>query len=172
MPSTAWCLSTMMLGSSGREPDQQRTTRHVSVDDNTLTLFSQESGSPNPDTPAQAILTVTIAENGTYTVVMTDAFDQPVDTNQVLLPVMVRVTDNDGDSSESQITLTLIDGQDPSGGETATAINVEPDPAPDPDGNSNASGYPSTLSTQWVITAGADRLLPESVTLDPANSMP
>lgn len=107
----------------------------------------------------EAILTVTIANDGSYSLEQSDAFDQPIDSNQLVLTVDVRATDDDGDTDESQIVLTLNDGSDPVGGEDVAVAMVEPDLEP--------NNYPQSIEATLNIIAGADRLDPGSVSLDP-----
>ncbi|MBC7001274.1 retention module-containing protein [Photobacterium sp. BZF1] len=107
----------------------------------------------------EAILTVTIADDGSYNLEQSDAFDQPIDSNQLVLTVDVRATDDDGDTDDSQIVLTLNDGSDPVGGEEVAVAMVEPDLEP--------SNYPQSIEATLNIIAGADRLDPDSVSLDP-----
>ncbi|MGF1683229.1 retention module-containing protein [Photobacterium minamisatsumaniensis] len=126
------------------------------VSQNQLTIFASASF----DSTSQEILTVTIETDGSYQVVMSDAFDQPVDSNQILLPIDVLVTDDDGDSDQSQITVTLLDGADPAGGETAQTSFTEPDLEP--------NEYPASTTASITLAAGSDRLVVDSVTIDPA----
>ncbi|KHT62651.1 hypothetical protein RJ45_16225 [Photobacterium gaetbulicola] len=112
----------------------------------------------------EVILTVTIANDGTYTLEQSDSLDQPIDTNQLVLTVNVRVTDDDGDTDDSQIVLTLNDGSDPAGGESVAVAMVEPELEPDLE----SSSYPGSVEATLNIVAGADRLDPSSISLDPA----
>ncbi|PSU35614.1 retention module-containing protein [Photobacterium lutimaris] len=121
------------------------------VDQNQLVISNNQG---------EVILTVTITNDGSYILEQSDAFDQPADNNQLNLPINIRATDDDGDTDDSQIELTLIDGSDPAGGESAVAAMVEPDLEP--------SNYPETVEATLDIVAGADRLVPDSVSIDPA----
>ncbi|KLV05526.1 hypothetical protein ABT56_11190 [Photobacterium aquae] len=112
------------------------------------------------DSQGASLLVVTINLDGSYQVAQFDAFDQPVDSNLVRLPIAVRVTDDDGDSADSQIVVTLQDGSDPAGGEASAVEMEEPDLEP--------NQYPQSVTATLILVAGADRLLPDSVTLDPA----
>ncbi|MGF1726902.1 retention module-containing protein [Photobacterium nomapromontoriensis] len=139
-------LSTVIAGfsSNGEAVSYQ-------VSQNQLTIMN---------TTGEVILTVNIATDGNYSVVMSDAFDQPVSSNQIQLPINVRATDDDGDAVQSSITISLNDGVDPPGGETVAAALVEPD--------LNPSNYPETVTATLTMVAGADRILPDSLTIDPA----
>ncbi|MCQ1058698.1 retention module-containing protein [Photobacterium sp. ZSDE20] len=121
------------------------------IDQNLLVLLNSQG---------EAILSVTIANDGTYTLEQSDALDQPLDSNQLQLTINVLATDDDGDTDDSQIVLTLNDGSDPAGGESAVAAMVEPDLEP--------SNYPESIEATLGIVAGSDRLDPDSISIDPA----
>ncbi|MGF1735098.1 retention module-containing protein [Photobacterium satsumensis] len=121
------------------------------VDQSQLQIFNSQN---------EAILTVTIANDGSYTVEQSDAFDQPLDSNQLQLVINVLVTDDDGDTDDSQIVLTLNDGSDPAGGGGVSVSMTEPDLDP--------NNYPESVEATLDIVAGADRLDPDSISIDPA----
>ncbi|MCM0148668.1 retention module-containing protein [Photobacterium galatheae] len=106
------------------------------------------------------LLTVTLSLDGSYQVVITGPFDELNADDQIVLPVDVLATDHDGDTAQGQIAVTILDGADAAGGETASLSFTEPD--------SDPNFYPATGTADFTITAGADRLVPDSLTLDPA----
>ncbi|MBD8513689.1 retention module-containing protein [Photobacterium sp. CAU 1568] len=112
------------------------------------------------DASGSVILTATISIDGSYEVIITDSFDELSADDQIILPVAVLATDDDGDTAQGQITLTIQDGDNAAGGETGSITFTEPDSEPD--------NYPQTGTDDIVISAGADRLVPDSLALDPA----
>ncbi|QUJ69398.1 retention module-containing protein (plasmid) [Photobacterium sp. GJ3] len=119
------------------------------VDEDTLEIL---------DSAGTVILTVNIDESGAYDVTLTGTFDQ-TDTDPLVIPLNVLLTDDDGDTATGVITLSITDGGDPAGGQSIAVTVTEPDLAP--------NAYPATTSADVVITAGSDRLVPASVQIDP-----
>ncbi|NAW63727.1 retention module-containing protein [Photobacterium halotolerans] len=122
-----------------------------SVSDNQLQIL---------DASGIVVLTATISIDGSYEVIITDSFDELSADDQIVLPVAVLATDDDGDTAQGQITLTIQDGDDAAGAEAGSIAFTEPDFDPD--------NYPQSGTDDIVISAGADRLVPDSLTLDPA----
>ncbi|UIP30295.1 retention module-containing protein [Photobacterium sp. TLY01] len=122
-----------------------------SISDNQLQIL---------DASGAVILTATISIDGSYEVTITNSFDELSADDQIILPVDVLATDDDGDTAQGQITLTIQDGDDAAGGEAGSITFTEPDSDPD--------NYPQTGTDDIVILAGADRLVPDSLALDPA----
>ncbi|PSU19913.1 hypothetical protein CTM91_19875, partial [Photobacterium aquimaris] len=72
-------------------------------------------------------------------------------------------TDNDGDSTQGQVVITVTDGADAGGNEHGDITITEGDLTP----QAGEQGYPVSGNTTIVIEAGADRLDPTKVTIDP-----
>lgn len=118
------------------------------------------------DGAGNVVLTVSINASGQFDVVLLGTLDHTgtdPDSNSIPLPVNVVITDNDGDQAAGEITVTVTDGDDPAGGNTVAVALVEPDLVNEA-GNSD---YPATATQSDVLTAGSDRLLPESVQITP-----
>ncbi|HIF9470988.1 TPA: DUF5801 repeats-in-toxin domain-containing protein [Photobacterium damselae] len=120
----------------------------VEVNGNSLTVL---------DAQGQAVLTVTIAKDGSYEVKVTGPLDQG-DSESIDLDLSVTATDFDGDSTSGVANITITDGSNAAGGETGTVEVIEPDLVP--------NDYPVAAKTEITLHAGEDRLDPTSVTLD------
>ncbi|MEZ9898827.1 retention module-containing protein [Vibrio breoganii] len=59
------------------------------------------------------VLKITLNSDGSYTLIESDAVDQPSDTEPVALQIDVIVTDTDDDSDTGTISIKLYDGEDP-----------------------------------------------------------
>ncbi|MGR5063757.1 retention module-containing protein [Photobacterium sp. DNB22_13_2] len=115
------------------------------------------------DSLGNTILLVTINIDGEFEATLSGTLDH-IDSDSLLIPLDVVITDDDGDQTSGQVAITITDGDDPAGGGTIAVDFTEPDLAP-PD--QAPSGYPLTEQQLEVIVAGADRLVPESVQIDP-----
>ncbi|MEC6900747.1 hypothetical protein, partial [Photobacterium piscicola] len=71
--------------------------------------------------------------------------------------------DNDGDTTNGQVVIDITDGADAGGNEHGDIAITEGDLTP----QTGEQGYPVSGSTTVVIEAGADRLDPSKVTIDP-----
>ncbi|WP_459782790.1 hypothetical protein, partial [Photobacterium sp. R1] len=83
------------------------------------------------------------------------------DSDPLVIPLNVLLIDDDGDTTPGTITVNITDGGDAAGGESVAVAITEPD--------SDPTLYPASNSQDVVIAAGADRLVPESVQIDPAD---
>ncbi|MDN3715835.1 retention module-containing protein [Vibrio breoganii] len=59
------------------------------------------------------VLKITLNPDGSYTLIESDAVDQPSDTEPVALQIDVIVTDTDDDSDSGTISINIYDGEDP-----------------------------------------------------------
>ncbi|PSV85599.1 hypothetical protein C9I88_20825, partial [Photobacterium iliopiscarium] len=105
---------------------------------------------------------VTIAIDGSYTVEVTGPIDQSA-SDVVNLNLGVTATDNDGDTTNGQVVIDITDGEDAGGNEHGEITITEGDLTP----QGSEQGYPVSGNTTIVIEAGADRLDPSKVTIDP-----
>ncbi|WP_152654276.1 retention module-containing protein [Photobacterium carnosum] len=114
------------------------------------------------DSDNKPVMVVTIATDGSYTVEVTGPIDQS--TNDIVnLNLGVTATDNDGDTTNSQVVIDITDGADAGGNEHGEITITEGDLTP----QTGEQGYPVSGNTTIVIEAGADRLDPSKVTIDP-----
>ncbi|WP_156731468.1 retention module-containing protein, partial [Photobacterium phosphoreum] len=114
------------------------------------------------DSNDKPVMVVTIAKDGSYTVEVTGPIDQN-DADIATINLNVTATDNDGDSTQGQVVITVTDGSDAGGNEHGDITITEGDLTP----QGNDQGYPVSGSTTIAIEAGADRLDPTKVTIDP-----
>ncbi|MBY3790200.1 hcalcium-binding protein, partial [Photobacterium carnosum] len=114
------------------------------------------------DSDNKPVMVVTIATDGSYTVELTGSIDQLTD-DVVNLNLGVTATDNDGDTTNGQVVIDITDGTDAGGNEHGEITITEGDLTPE----GNEQGYPVSGNTTIVIEAGADRLDPSKVTIDP-----
>ncbi|MCD9539532.1 retention module-containing protein, partial [Photobacterium carnosum] len=114
------------------------------------------------DSDNKPVMVVTIATDGSYTVELTGSIDQLTD-DVVNLNLGVTATDNDGDTTNGQVVIDITDGADAGGNEHGEISITEGDLTP----QAGEQGYPVSGNTTIVIEAGADRLDPSKVTIDP-----
>ncbi|WP_256383924.1 retention module-containing protein [Photobacterium toruni] len=114
------------------------------------------------DSHDKPVMVVTIAKDGSYTVEVTGPIDQN-DANIANINLGVTATDNDGDTANGQVVITINDGADAGGNEYGEITLTEGDLTP----QAGEQGYPVSGNTTIVIEAGADRLDPSKVTIDP-----
>ena len=129
------------------------------VVDNILTVL---------DSAGDAVMSVTIATDGSYQVIVTGPVDQS-DSELTNINLGVTATDNDGDSTDGTLAITLTDGGNATGGDDGVLTLAEGDL--DVDGNGVGgidTTYPASQSGSFVIQAGEDRLVPDSIVIDPA----
>lgn len=115
------------------------------------------------DIPVLVITLNNDAKDGSYTVQQLEAIDQP-DNDTTTIVLDVTATDKDSDvSNVGEITLNITDGANATGG-TASITVTEPDLI----NTAGNSDYP-LVGDNVILTleAGADRLLPESVVINP-----
>ncbi|HIF9070233.1 TPA: retention module-containing protein [Photobacterium damselae] len=132
----------------------------VEVNGNSLTVL---------DAQGQPVLTVTIAKDGSYEVKVTGPLDQG-DSESIDLDLNVTATDFDGDSTSGVANITITDGSDAAGGEKIAITITEGDLDTNGAATGDPSTYPVSQSGSFVITAGEDRLVPDSVQVDPAQT--
>ncbi|WP_198551572.1 hypothetical protein, partial [Moritella sp. Urea-trap-13] len=124
------------------------------VVDNILTVL---------DSTGDAVMTVTIATDGSYQVIVTGPVDQS-DSELTNINLGVTATDNDGDSTDGTLAISLTDGSNAAGGDDGVLTLAEGDL--DVDGNGlggTDTTYPESQSGSFVIQAGEDRLVPDSI---------
>ncbi|SKA50927.1 retention module-containing protein [Photobacterium toruni] len=114
------------------------------------------------DSHDKPVMVVTIAKDGSYTVEVTGPIDQN-DANIANINLGVTATDNDGDTANGQVVITINDGADAGGNEYGEITITEGDLTP----QTGEQGYPVSGNTTIMIEAGADRLDPSKVTIDP-----
>ncbi|WP_340641909.1 retention module-containing protein [Photobacterium damselae] len=132
----------------------------VEVNGNSLTVL---------DAQGQPVLTVTIAKDGSYEVKVTGPLDQG-DSESIDLDLNVTATDFDGDSTSGVANITITDGSDAAGGEELAITITEGDLDTNGAATGNPTTYPVSQSGSFVIAAGEDRLVPNSVQVDPAQT--
>ncbi|ENX3947001.1 retention module-containing protein [Photobacterium damselae] len=132
----------------------------VEVNGNSLTVL---------DAQGQPVLTVTIAKDGSYEVKVTGPLDQG-DSESIDLDLNVTATDFDGDSTSGVANITITDGSDAAGGEKIAITITEGDLDTNGAATGDPSTYPVSQSGSFVIAAGEDRLVPDSVQVDPAQT--
>ncbi|MGF1863480.1 beta strand repeat-containing protein, partial [Photobacterium profundum] len=144
-------------GLVGITSNGQATT--FTVVGNTLTVL---------DSANKPVMTVTIATDGSYDVKVTGPIDQG-DSESTNIDLKVTATDKDGDTTDGAMDINITDGDDASGSYNGTITLTEGDL--DTDGNGAGgvdTSYPATQSGNFSLIAGEDRLVPDSVQVDPA----
>ncbi len=121
------------------------------------------------DAQGQSVLTVTIAKDGSYEVKVTGPLDQG-DSESIDLDLNVTATDFDGDSTSGVANITITDGSNAAGGEEIAITITEGDLDTNGAATGNPTTYPVSQSGSFVIAAGEDRLVPNSVQVDPAQT--
>ncbi|WP_198551571.1 hypothetical protein, partial [Moritella sp. Urea-trap-13] len=137
------------------------------VVDNILTVL---------DSAGEAVMTVTIATDGSYQVIVTGPVDQSESTNQdssafTNINLNVTATDADGDSTDGAMDINITDGSNAVGGDKGMLTLDEGDLDTVGDGvnvGDTDTTYPASQSGSFVIQAGEDRLVPDSIVIDPA----
>ncbi|HIF9355007.1 TPA: retention module-containing protein, partial [Photobacterium damselae] len=132
----------------------------VDVNGNSLTVL---------DSQGQPVLTVTIGKDGSYEVKVTGPLDQG-DSESIDLDLSVTATDFDGDSTSGVANITITDGSDAAGGEDVAITITEGDLDTNGAATGNPTTYPVNQSGSFMIAAGEDRLVPDSVQVDPAQT--
>ncbi|HIF9423720.1 TPA: retention module-containing protein, partial [Photobacterium damselae] len=132
----------------------------VSTHENVLTLV---------DSQGNTVLEVTINSDGSYSAKIIGSLDQDIN-NIVDLPLDITVTDKDGDSAQGTIEITITDGSDAVGGENVAVTITEGDLDTNGAATGDPTTYPVSQSGSFVIAAGEDRLVPDSVQVDPAQT--
>ncbi|WP_049788995.1 T1SS-143 repeat domain-containing protein [Photobacterium profundum] len=120
------------------------------------------------DSAGDTVMTVTVDTDGSYKVTVTGPIDQS-DSESTNIDLNVTATDKDGDTTDGSLDITITDGDDASGSYNGTITLTEGDL--DTDGNGvggTDTSYPATQSGNFALTAGEDRLVPDSVEVDPA----
>ncbi|HRD68536.1 MAG TPA: DUF5801 repeats-in-toxin domain-containing protein, partial [Legionella sp.] len=88
-----------------------------------------------------------------------ESIDQPLN-NEITISIPIKAIDADNDSVIGNLVINIDDGSDAEGGISTSFIAVEGDL------DAITGGYPVTTNHQFSITAGIDRLVPESLTID------
>ncbi|HIF9275400.1 TPA: retention module-containing protein [Photobacterium damselae] len=132
----------------------------VSTHENVLTLV---------DSQGNTVLEVTINSDGSYSAKITGSLDQDIN-NIVDLPLDITVTDKDGDSAQGTIEITITDGSDAAGDENVAITITEGDLDTNGAATGDPTTYPVSQSGSFVIAAGEDRLVPDSVQVDPVQT--
>ncbi|HIF9343363.1 TPA: retention module-containing protein, partial [Photobacterium damselae] len=132
----------------------------VDISGNTITVF---------DNHGEPVLTVTIAADGSYEVTVTGPLDQG-EGDSIDLDLSVTATDKDGDSTSGNAIISITDGQNATGGEEIAITITEGDLDTNGAATGNPTTYPVSQSGSFVIAAGEDRLVPDSVQVDPAQT--
>ncbi|HIF9378837.1 TPA: retention module-containing protein [Photobacterium damselae] len=132
----------------------------VEVNGNSLTVLNAQG---------QPVLTVTIAKDGSYEVKVTGPLDQG-DSESIDLDLNVTATDFDDDSTSGVANITITDGSDAAGGEDVAITITEGDLDTNGAATGNPTTYPVSQSGSFMIAAGEDRLVPDSVQVDPAQT--
>ncbi|WIH24768.1 retention module-containing protein [Photobacterium damselae] len=132
----------------------------VDISGNTITVF---------DNHGEPVLTVTIATDGSYEVTVTGPLDQG-EGDSIDLDLSVTATDSDGDSTSGNAIISITDGQNATGGEDIALTITEGDLDTNGATTGNPSSYPVSQLGSFVIAAGEDRLVPDSVQVDPAQT--
>ncbi|MFA0457806.1 retention module-containing protein [Vibrio breoganii] len=86
--------------------DDQPTELQLNSDKNELIVYKGGDVS-------NEVLRITLNSDGSYTLIESDAVDQPSDTEPVALQIDVIVTDTDDDSDTGTISINIYDGEDP-----------------------------------------------------------
>ncbi|OED97268.1 retention module-containing protein, partial [Vibrio breoganii] len=86
--------------------DDQPTELQLNSDKNELIVYKGGDVS-------NEVLRITLNPDGSYTLIESDAVDQPSDTEPVALQIDVIVTDTDDDSDTGTISINIYDGEDP-----------------------------------------------------------
>ncbi|PSV02738.1 hypothetical protein C0W80_07040 [Photobacterium leiognathi subsp. mandapamensis] len=129
-----------------------------SVVGNTVTVVRQ-------DDPTIEVLVIQLDQTGDYRVVQYQPLDQSEITNKLDITLAVSATDQDLDVSatDGEINITIVDGLDPTGNFVGTTnINVTEGDVSEPIGSPD--GYPVSSLALFTLTAGVDRLDPDTVT--------
>ncbi|KTD45277.1 structural toxin protein RtxA [Legionella quinlivanii] len=121
----------------------------TTVSDHSIKIFDHNQ---------QLLAEITLNNNGSYSVQLNGPLDQGI--NNVLgIPLNVTATDKDGDSDSAILQVSIQDGANPQGGQVINLAVTEGD-------LSAANGYPVSDMKSFTVTAGSDRLLPQSIEID------
>ncbi|WP_284205771.1 hypothetical protein, partial [Psychromonas marina] len=121
------------------------------------------------DSAGATVMTVVIATDGSYELTMTGPVDQS-DSQSTQFNLNVTATDKDGDNSDGAMNITITDGTNAAGDDQGTVTLTEGDLDTAGDGvniGDSDTSYPAIKSGAFVIAAGEDRLVPDSVKIDP-----
>lgn len=130
----------------------------VLIDGNTLTLVDSDNS---------AVMTVTIETDGSYKVTVLGPIGQN-GNDTITFDLAVIATDKDGDKADGAMQITINDSTEAAGGEQVEIALVEGDLDVNGDGiGGTDTSYPVSASGLLVINAGEDRLLPETIEIDP-----
>ncbi|WP_284205535.1 hypothetical protein, partial [Psychromonas marina] len=151
-------FQTVQPGLTGITSNGAATTFTVAGD--TLTVL---------DSAGATVMTVVIATDGSYELTITGPVDQS-DSQSTQFNLNVTATDKDGDNSDGAMNITITDGSNAAGDDQGTVVLTEGDLDTAGDGvniGDTDTSYPAIKSGAFVIAAGEDRLVPDSVKIDP-----
>ncbi|ODA22827.1 retention module-containing protein [Photobacterium damselae] len=147
-----------------KQPSLDGLTSHgystqYQVVDNQLTLVRK-------DNPSITVLTVTVQTDGGYQIVQTQPLDQTNTSDTTALSLAVIATDKDDDVTVTDGLLQIIisDGTDSDGSVTGDqSLDITEGSLSEIRGS--IDGYPVSDTAQLTISAGIDRLEPNSITI-------
>ncbi|WP_138976633.1 retention module-containing protein [Photobacterium damselae] len=147
-----------------KQPSLDGLTSHgystqYQVVDNQLTLLRK-------DNPSITVLTVTVQTDGSYQIVQTQPLDQTNISDTTALSLAVIATDKDDDVTITDGVLQIIisDGTDSDGSVTGDqSLDITEGSLSETRGS--IDGYPVSDTAQLTVSAGIDRLEPNSITI-------
>ncbi|HIF9385501.1 TPA: retention module-containing protein [Photobacterium damselae] len=147
-----------------KQPSLDGLTSHgystqYQVVDNQLTLVRK-------DNPSITVLTVTVQTDGSYQIVQTQPLDQTNTSDTTALSLAVIATDKDDDVTITDGVLQIIisDGTDSDGSVTGDqSLDITEGSLSETRGS--IDGYPVSDTAQLTVSAGIDRLEPNSITI-------
>lgn len=147
-----------------KQPSLDGLTSHgystqYQVVDNQLTLVRK-------DNPSITVLTVTVQTDGSYQIVQTQPLDQTNTSDTIELSLAIIATDKDDDVTVTDGLLQIIisDGTDSDGSVTGDqSLDITEGSLSEIRGS--IDGYPVFDTAQLTVSAGIDRLEPNSITI-------
>jgi T1SS-143 domain-containing protein len=143
-------LAALRLTSNGHPTTAIVTDHSIKIYDNF-----------NPAAPV-LVAEITLNDTGAFTVLLHGPLDQGA-SNLLSIPLSVIVTDGDGDTDPAILTLQIRDGDNALGG---NAVNLAVTEGSLSITNFTPGGYPVTNTQTFSLTAGSDRLIPNSINID------
>ncbi|PSU16843.1 retention module-containing protein [Photobacterium damselae] len=147
-----------------KQPSLDGLTSHgystqYQVVDNQLTLVRK-------DNPSITVLTVTVQTDGSYQIVQTQPLDQTntSDTTELSLAVIATDKDDDVTVTDGLLQIIISDGTDSDGSVTGDqSLDITEGSLSEIRGS--IDGYPVFDTAQLTVSAGIDRLEPNSITI-------
>ncbi|WP_154140251.1 retention module-containing protein [Photobacterium damselae] len=147
-----------------KQPSLDGLTSHgystqYQVVDNQLTLVRK-------DNPSITVLTVTVQTDGSYQIVQTQPLDQTntSDTTELSLAVIATDKDDDVTVTDGLLQIIISDGTDSDGSVTGDqSLDITEGSLSETRGS--IDGYPVSDTAQLTVSAGIDRLEPNSITI-------